>query len=74
MDVNLVGFPPPAQKYVPLRAVMVDMESGTMDSVKSKPFEQLFQPDNIIFARFSLAYFSYYSYLSIVVVGVGPKD
>uniref|UniRef100_A0A8C9V5V2 Tubulin/FtsZ GTPase domain-containing protein n=1 Tax=Scleropages formosus TaxID=113540 RepID=A0A8C9V5V2_SCLFO len=37
-----------SQKYVP-RAVLVDLEPGTMDSVRSGPFGQLFRPDNFIF-------------------------
>ncbi|GAA95314.1 hypothetical protein E5Q_01971 [Mixia osmundae IAM 14324] len=37
-------------KYVP-RAVLVDLEPGTMDSVKSGPFGQLFKPDNFIFGQ-----------------------
>lgn len=37
-----------AQKFVP-RAVLVDLEPGTMDSVRSGPFGQLFRPDNFIF-------------------------
>lgn len=43
-------FPPPAQKYVP-RAALVDLEPGTMDSVRSGLFGQLFRPDNFIFGR-----------------------
>jgi hypothetical protein len=35
-------------KYVP-RAVLVDLEPGTMDSVRSGPFGQLFRPDNFVF-------------------------
>ena len=37
-------------KYVP-RAVLVDLEPGTMDSVRSGPFGQIFKPDNFIFGR-----------------------
>uniref|UniRef100_A0A8C9BT25 Tubulin/FtsZ GTPase domain-containing protein n=1 Tax=Phocoena sinus TaxID=42100 RepID=A0A8C9BT25_PHOSS len=36
-------------KYVP-RAVLVDLEPGTMDSVRSGPFGQIFRPDNFVFA------------------------
>ena len=39
-------------KYVP-RAVLVDLEPGTMDSVRSSPFGQLFRPDNFVFGRLS---------------------
>ncbi|KAH6945454.1 hypothetical protein HPB50_008521 [Hyalomma asiaticum] len=35
-------------KYVP-RAILVDLEPGTMDSVRSGPFGQLFRPDNFVF-------------------------
>ncbi|RMX50606.1 hypothetical protein pdam_00009644 [Pocillopora damicornis] len=35
-------------KYVP-RAVLVDLEPGTMDSVKAGAFGQLFRPDNFVF-------------------------
>ena len=38
-------------KYVP-RAVLVDLEPGTMDSVRSGPFGQLFRPDNFVFGKF----------------------
>ena len=37
-------------KYVP-RAVLVDLEPGTMDSVRSGPFGQLFKPDNFVFGE-----------------------
>ncbi|KAI2586191.1 tubulin beta 6 class V [Homo sapiens] len=40
-----------SQKYVP-RAALVDLEPGTMDSVRSGPFGQLFRPDNFIFGMF----------------------
>ena len=36
--------------YVP-RAVLVDLEPGTMESVRSGPFGQLFRPDNFVFGR-----------------------
>lgn len=42
-----------AQKFVP-RAVLVDLEPGTMDSVRSGTFGQLFRPDNFIFGKISL--------------------
>ncbi|KAI4462174.1 tubulin [Holotrichia oblita] len=37
-------------KFVP-RAVLVDLEPGTIDSVRSAPFGQLFRPDNFVFGR-----------------------
>lgn len=40
-----------AHKFVP-RAVLVDLEPGTMDSVRSGTFGQLFRPDNFIFGKY----------------------
>lgn len=37
-------------KYVP-RAVLVDLEPGTMDSVRAGPFGQVFRPDNFVFGE-----------------------
>ena len=37
-------------KYVP-RAVLVDLEPGTMDSVRAGPFGALFRPDNFVFGQ-----------------------
>ena len=37
-------------KYVP-RAVLVDLEPGTMDSVRSGPFGQIFRPDNFVYGQ-----------------------
>ncbi|VVD02951.1 unnamed protein product, partial [Leptidea sinapis] len=37
-------------KYVP-RAVLVDLEPGTMDSVRSSEYGQLFRPDNFVFGQ-----------------------
>lgn len=41
---------PAGGKYVP-RAVLVDLEPGTMDSVRSGPFGQIFRPDNFVFGE-----------------------
>lgn len=41
---------PAGGKYVP-RAVLVDLEPGTMDSVRSGPFGQIFRPDNFVFGQ-----------------------
>lgn len=38
------------RKYVP-RAILVDLEPGTMDSVRAGPFGQLFRPDNYVFGQ-----------------------
>merc|ERR1712172_301362 len=35
-------------KFVP-RAVLVDLEPGTMDSVRSGPYGAIFRPDNFVF-------------------------
>ena len=40
----------PANKYVP-RAVLIDLEPGTMDSVRSGPLGSLFRPDNFVFGQ-----------------------
>jgi hypothetical protein len=38
------------KRYVP-RAILVDLEPGTMDSVRAGPFGQLFRPDNFIYGN-----------------------
>ena len=40
----------PGGKYVP-RAVLVDLEPGTMDSVRSGPYGRIFRPDNFVFGQ-----------------------
>merc|ERR1711950_101568 len=37
-------------RYVP-RAILLDLEPGTMDSVRAGPFGQLFRPDNFVFGQ-----------------------
>ena len=37
-------------KYVP-RAVLFDLESGTMDSLRAAPYGEIFQPDNYVFGH-----------------------
>nr|XP_059865166.1 tubulin beta chain-like isoform X1 [Delphinus delphis] len=37
-------------KFVP-RAILVDLEPGTMDSVHSGPLGQIFRPDNFVFSQ-----------------------
>ena len=49
-DMFLIIFIPIGGKYVP-RAILVDLEPGTMDSVRSGPFGQLFRPDNFVFGN-----------------------
>ena len=53
----LSPFPPPlipyqasGGRYVP-RAVLVDLEPGTMDNVKAGSFGELFRPDNFVFGN-----------------------
>lgn len=46
---------PAAHKYVP-RAILVDLEPGTMDSVRSGAFGHLFRPDNFIFGKSALSH------------------
>ncbi|RYP88849.1 hypothetical protein DL769_000215 [Monosporascus sp. CRB-8-3] len=38
------------KKYVP-RAVLVDLEPGTMDAVRSGHFQNMFRPDNFVFGQ-----------------------
>ena len=47
-------------KYVP-RAILVDLEPGTMDSVRSGPFGQLFRPDNYVFGQSGAGRSSFYA-------------
>ncbi|KAL1921136.1 uncharacterized protein VTP21DRAFT_10852 [Calcarisporiella thermophila] len=37
-------------RYVP-RAVLVDLEPGTMDSIRAGPYGKLFRPDNFVFGQ-----------------------
>ena len=50
-------------KYVP-RAVLVDLEPGTMDSVRSGPFGQIFRPDNFVFGKYQFV-FEYHALLRL---------
>ena len=49
-DMQLTAFKASNNKYVP-RAVLVDLEPGTMDAVRAGPFGQLFRPDNFVFGQ-----------------------
>ena len=33
------------------RAILVDLEPGTMDSVRSGPYGSIFRPDNFVFGQ-----------------------
>ena len=37
-------------RYVP-RAVLVDLEPGTMDAIRASPMGSLFRPDNFVFGQ-----------------------
>lgn len=37
-------------RYVP-RAVLIDLEPGTMDSVRQSPYGQLFRPDSFVYGQ-----------------------
>ncbi len=39
-----------AGRYVP-RAVLMDLEPGTMDAVRAGPYGQVFRPDNFVFGQ-----------------------
>lgn len=39
-----------SNKFVP-RAVLIDLEPGTMDSLRAGPYGQIFRPDNFIFGQ-----------------------
>ncbi len=56
---NLLSFLSESNTYVP-RAVLVDLEPGTMDSVRSGPYGQLFRPDNYVFGRNGAGKFSFF--------------
>uniref|UniRef100_A0A667YCW4 Tubulin/FtsZ GTPase domain-containing protein n=1 Tax=Myripristis murdjan TaxID=586833 RepID=A0A667YCW4_9TELE len=58
-------------KYVP-RAILVDLEPGTMDSVRSGPFGQIFRPDNFVFAHHMISAINYppLGVLSVVIVSI----
>ena len=38
------------QSYVP-RAILVDLEPGTLDSVRARPYGELFNPENFVFGQ-----------------------
>lgn len=49
-DIEFNKLQASGNKYVP-RAVLVDLEPGTMDAVRAGPFGQLFRPDNFVFGQ-----------------------
>ncbi|CAJ1445172.1 unnamed protein product [Effrenium voratum] len=50
MAINVYFNEATGGRYVP-RAVLMDLEPGTMDSVRAGPFGQLFRPDNFVFGQ-----------------------
>ena len=38
-------------KRAKAKAILMDLEPGTMDSVRAGPFGQLFRPDNFVFGQ-----------------------
>ena len=40
----------PGRRYAP-RAILLDMEPGTMNNVRAVPAGQLFRPDNFVFGQ-----------------------
>ena len=45
-------------RYVP-RAVLMDLEPGTMDSVRAGPYGQIFRPDNFVFGQTGAGYVAF---------------
>lgn len=37
-------------RYIP-RSILVDLEPGTMDSVRGGPYGQLYRPDNFVYGQ-----------------------
>ncbi|XP_022635507.1 tubulin beta-8 chain-like [Vigna radiata var. radiata] len=50
--VNVCYNEASCRRFVP-RAVLMDLEPGTMDSVSSRPYGQIFRPDNFVFGQSS---------------------
>ncbi|KAK7724823.1 Tubulin beta chain (Beta tubulin) [Botryosphaeria dothidea] len=48
--MNVYFNEPSSKKFVP-RAVLVDLEPGTMDAVRAGPAGRLFRPDNFVFGQ-----------------------
>ncbi|KAK1349120.1 beta chain of tubulin [Hamiltosporidium tvaerminnensis] len=49
-QINVYYNESSTKQYVP-RAVLIDLEPGTMDAVKSGPLGSLFKPDNFVFGQ-----------------------
>lgn len=47
------------------RAVLVDLEPGTMDSVRSGPFGQVFRPDNFVFGKLHYIMSKFLNYVAL---------
>jgi tubulin beta len=48
--INVYFYEGYSGRYVP-RSIQMDLEPGTMDSVRAGPFGQLFRPDNFVFGQ-----------------------
>ena len=48
--INVYSNEATGGRYVP-RNILMDLEPGTMDSVRSGPFGQIFRPDNFVFGQ-----------------------
>ena len=49
-QINVYYNEATGNKHVP-RAILVDLESGTVDSVRPGPFGQIFRPHNFVFGQ-----------------------
>lgn len=50
------------------RAVLVDLEPGTMDSVRSSPYGGLFRPDNFVYGQSGAGEFLFnYTYIYYIL-------
>ena len=48
--LSLSPSPPPGGRWVP-RAVLVDLEPGTMEAVRAGAIGRIFRPDNFVFGQ-----------------------
>ena len=60
-------------RYVP-RAILMDLEPGTMDSVRAGPYGQLFRPDNFVFGQtgeLQVKAYVFHSLCPVVLIKLG---
>ncbi|KAI8619508.1 putative tubulin beta chain [Chytriomyces sp. MP71] len=48
--INVYFSEVPGRRYVP-RAILVDLEPGTMDAIRASSYGKLFRPDNFVFGQ-----------------------